>query len=50
MRFISSKFLVTSVLLTAIVLGATVLTPTSAWAQEKKSSPELTVAAAADLS
>src|ERR1700689_3333095 len=42
---------ISSALLTAcIVLCATVLTATSRWGQEKKSSPELTVAAAADLS
>jgi molybdate transport system substrate-binding protein len=38
------------ILLSAIVLSTTVLTSTSSWGQEKKSSSELTVAAAADLS
>ena len=45
MRFISSTLLAA-----CIALSATVLTPTSGCGQEKKSSPELTVAAAADLS
>jgi molybdate transport system substrate-binding protein len=45
MRFISATRLAAS-----IALSATVLSATSAWGQEKKSSPELTVAAAADLS
>jgi molybdate transport system substrate-binding protein len=44
-RFISSTLLAA-----CIALSATVLTPTSGCGQEKKSSPELTVAAAADLS
>jgi molybdate transport system substrate-binding protein len=50
MRFSSSRLLAASILLSAIVLSATVLTATSAWGQEKKTSAELTVAAAADLS
>jgi molybdate transport system substrate-binding protein len=45
MRIISSTLLAASILLSAIALSAT-----SGWAQEKKGSPELTVAAAADLS
>jgi hypothetical protein len=50
MRFISATRLAASIALSATVLSATVLSATSAWGQEKKSSPELTVAAAADLS
>ena len=55
MRFISSTFLATStvlsgIVLSGIVLSAIVLSATSAWGQEKNDSPELTVAAAADLS
>jgi molybdate transport system substrate-binding protein len=45
MRFTSSKSLVAFILLSAILL-----TTTSAWAQDQKDSPALTVAAAADLS
>ncbi len=45
MRFTSSKLLAASIVLSVLVLSAT-----SAWAQERKDSTELTVAAAADLS
>jgi molybdate transport system substrate-binding protein len=50
MRFISSTLLAATILLSAIVVSASVLTSTPGWGQEKKTSAELTVAAAADLS
>jgi molybdate transport system substrate-binding protein len=50
MRFISSTLLAAAFILSAIVLSASALTSASAWGQEKKSSSEVTVAAAADLS
>jgi molybdate transport system substrate-binding protein len=50
MRFISTTLLAAAFILSAIVLSASALTSASAWGQEKKSSSEVTVAAAADLS